>query len=93
MATADTTAWAGTAAEGLKGRMEQPATDVHPLQVQDALPSLLPQYLDQIALSQSVAECSKTLNTALKDATLSVFDTTTLQEAGKKRILALRASK
>ena len=65
------------------------------LQSQDApLPqSLMPAYLDQIALSQSVAECSKTLNTALKDTTLSVFETTQLQEAGKKKIVSLRATK
>lgn len=55
--------------------------------------SLMPAYLDQIALSQSVAECSKTLNTALKDETLTVFEVTQLQEAGKKKIVSLRASK
>ena len=56
-------------------------------------PSLLPAYLDQIDLSQSVAECSKTLNTALKDETLTVFEVTELQETGKQKILALRAKK
>lgn len=55
--------------------------------------SLLPAYLDQIALSQSVAECSGTLNTALKDPTLTVFEQTSLQDAGKKKIIQLRASK
>ena len=56
-------------------------------------PSLMPAYLDQIGLSQSVSECSKTLNTALADTTLTVFETTQLQEAGKKKIVSLRASK
>lgn len=55
--------------------------------------SLLPEYLEQISLSQSVAECSKTLNTALKDETLTVFEVTSLNEAGKQKILALRAKK
>ncbi len=59
----------------------------------DAPASLLPEYLDQISLSQSVMECSKTLNTALKDSTLSVFEITQLQEAGKKKIVELRAKK
>ena len=63
-------------------------------QGQDGLPpSLMPAYLDQIEMSQSVRECSATLNTALGDTTLSVFETTQLQEAGKKKIVALRGAK
>jgi hypothetical protein len=58
----------------------------------DRQASLLPEYLDQISLSQSVAECSKTLNTALKDSTLTVFEVTQLQDAGKKRIIQLRGN-
>ena len=58
---------------------------------QDAPPtSLLAAYLDQLALSQSVQECSATLNTALKDTSLSVFEVTQLQDAGKAKIVALR---
>jgi hypothetical protein len=56
-------------------------------------PSLMPDYLDQISLSQSVAECSKTLNTVMLDKTLNVFEMTQLQEMGKKRIVALRGVK
>ena len=59
----------------------------------DAPVSLMPEYLDQISLSQSVQECSKTLNAALKDPTLTLFDTTQLQEAGKKKIVELRQAK
>lgn len=72
-----------------------PHTVVGTQQASDAPlpPSLFPEYLDQIGLSQSVAECSKTLNTALKDESLTVFEVTTLTDAGKKKILSLRASK
>lgn len=60
---------------------------------QDAQASLLPEYLDQIGLSQSVAECSKTLNTALKDQSLTVFEVAQLNDAGKAKILKLREKK
>jgi hypothetical protein len=60
---------------------------------QDAPASLLPAYLEQIALSESVVECSKTLNVALKDMALNVFEVKELQEAGKQKILALRTVK
>lgn len=81
------------AAEDGASKAEQSVSDYQ--QSSDApLPqSLLPAYLDQIALSQSVAECSNTLNTALKDETLTVFETTSLNEAGKQKILALRGKK
>ena len=98
-ATADTTA-GGKAADGLNasgGSDLSTASDrpqAYAQKSQDALPpSLLPEYLDQIALSQSVAECSKTLNTALKDETLTVFEVTQLQDAGKKKIVELRGKK
>lgn len=84
-----------TAADnGLSEESSKPTASTNGLQSQDALPpSLLPEYLDQISLSQSVAECSKTLNTALKDPTLTVFETTQLNEVGKRKILELRAKK
>jgi hypothetical protein len=47
-------------------------------------------YREQISLSQSVAECSATLNTALKDETLSVFEVKQLQDEGKAKIVFLR---
>jgi len=91
---ADTTAGAQAAAEDGITNQSLHTNSVPDTSNQDApLPSLLPQYLDQIALSQSVAECSKTLNTALKDESLTMFETTQLQEAGKKRIVQLRGSK
>ena len=55
--------------------------------------SLLLAYKDQIMLSQSIAECSTTLNTALKDETLTVFEVTRLQEVGKRKIVELRGKK
>lgn len=85
-----------TAAEdGLLGSKTANIATPETLKDQDAPlpPSLMPAYLDQIALSQSVAECSKTLNTALKDPALTVFEQTSLQDAGKKKIIQLRASK
>lgn len=89
--------WANTAAkDGLEnvppvsagGSVREPVN-------QDASPphSLLPAYLEEISLCQSVAECSGTLNTALRDTTLTVFEVTQLQEAGKKKIVELRAGK
>lgn len=57
---------------------------------QDAPASLFAAYREQIALSQSVAECSNTLNTALKDETLTVFEVTQLKDEGKQKIVELR---
>ena len=48
------------------------------------------QYLDRIALSQSVRECSAVINEGLADTSLSVFAHTSIQDTGKKRILELR---
>lgn len=62
-------------------------------QPSDAPASLLPAYLEQIAMSETVTECSTTLNVALKDESLSVFDVKQLQLEGQKKILALRALK
>ncbi len=91
-ATADTTAGGKAAEDGLEGSLKDETR--RPVNQDASLPpSLMPAYLDQIALSQSVAECSKTLNTALKDTTLTVFETTQLQEAGKKKIVELRGKK
>lgn len=78
----------GSSASTLPGQAAAGGTDV-----KSEAPTLLPAYLDQIGLSQSVAECSKTLNTALKDETLTVLEVTELQEAGKQKILALRVKK
>ena len=91
-ATADTTAGAKAAED--KGLSDEKSL-TYGLQSQDApLPtSLMPQYLEEIGLSQSVAECSKTLNTALKDEALTVFEQTQLQDAGKKKIVELRGKK
>ena len=55
--------------------------------------SLLPAYLEEIDLCQSVQECAASINVALKDKSLTVFETTQLQEHGKKKLAALRASK
>jgi hypothetical protein len=55
--------------------------------------SLCGFYSEQIGVSQSVSECSATLNAALKDATLTMFEVKQLQDEGKAKILALRAKK
>ena len=70
-----------------------PANDNVKSGVQDPPASLLPAYLEQIAMSETVTECSRTLNMALKDDSLSVFDVKQLQVAGQQKILALRAAK
>lgn len=49
-----------------------------------------PTYLDRIALSQSVRECSAVINEGLADTTLTIFAHTKIQDIGKARIVELR---
>jgi hypothetical protein len=53
-------------------------------------PSLYPAYSEQIGLCETVTEVSKTLNTAIKDPTLTMFEVQALQDEGKAKIVALR---
>jgi len=68
----------------------QTASELNARQTATETASLFPAYREQISLSQSVSECSATLNTALKDETLSVFEVKQLQDEGKAKIVALR---
>ena len=92
-ATADTTA-GGKAAEDGVDKTERASVVATPVSNDAPLPtSLLPQYLEEISLSQSVAECSKTRNTALEDPSLTLFEQTAIKDASQKKINSLRSGK
>jgi phage recombination protein Bet len=80
--------------QGAQDGVEPAIVRANPQEVHDAAPpSLFCAYREQISLSQSVSECSATLNTALKDETLSVFEVKTLQDEEKAKIVSLRKAK
>lgn len=66
-------------------RTSDPASQDAPLST-----GLRDAYLEQIAISETVSECSQAINAGLADPSLSVFDKTMIQDAGKSRIVALR---
>jgi len=58
--------------------------------VETTMESLLPFYLEEVEISETVSECSDAIMRGLTDSTLNVFEGQQLQEAGERKLAVLR---